>query len=371
MMDQSRAAGSASPLPACGERSASGVSCEPGEGAFPNTAPASTPPHPARLAAFDDPTSPRTRGEVSAWRIKLGRALGRAAVLAFCSLLLVVYVAGPVAWLISSSLQREADITAVPPNWLPPHPTLDNFDAIFTAGKREVTYETRYQGDPATGRFLPSGAENLLPSLWNSFTVGAAVAILNLITSITAAYAIAVIHFRGRQTALYSILVTRVIPDIALIVPLFLVIRNLDLINTRAALVITYLAVTLPFTIFILISYFEQIPRDLYRAARADGASHWQALAHVYLPLSLPALVASLMFAFLTSWNEFIFALILTQNIASQTLPIVISGFVMDFTTSFSFINAAGVIAIVPPVVLAIAFERYIVSGLTAGAVKG
>ncbi len=112
---------------------------------------------------------------------------------------------------------------------------------------------------------------------------------------------------------------------------------------------------TLPFTIFILISYFEQIPRDLYRAARADGASHWQALAHVYLPLSLPALVASLMFAFLTSWNEFIFALILTQNIASQTLPIVISGFVMDFTTSFSFVNAAGVIAIVPPVVLAVA----------------
>jgi multiple sugar transport system permease protein len=95
------------------------------------------------------------------------------------------------------------------------------------------------------------------------------------------------------------------------------------------------------------------------------------ALRHVYLPLALPAVIASLMFAFLTSWNEFIFALILTQNVTAQTLPIVISGFVMDFTTSFSFINAAGVIAIVPPVVLAMLFERYIVSGLTAGAVKG
>ena len=259
----------------------------------------------------------------------------------------------------------------MPPNWIPPRVTFGNFEAIFTAGKREVTYENRYQGDAATGRFLPSGAENLLPSLWNSFTVGAWVAIINLLVSITAAYAIAVIHFRGRQTALYSILVTRVIPDIALIVPLFLVMRNMDLINTRLSLIITYLAVTLPFTIFILISYFEQIPRDLYRAARADGCSHWQTLWHVYLPLSLPALVASLMFAFLTSWNEFIFALILTQNIDAQTLPIVISGFVMDFTTSFSFVNAAGVIAIVPPVVLAFLFERYIVSGLTAGAVKG
>ena len=306
-----------------------------------------------------------------AWRVKLARSFGRGTILALFSFLLVIYVAGPVAWLVSSSLQAESEITAVPPNWLPPKVTFGNFEAIFTAGKREVTYENRYQGDAATGRFLPSGAENLLPSLWNSFTVGAWVAILNLMVSITAAYAIAVIHFRGRQTALYSILVTRVIPDIALIVPLFLVIRNLDLINTRVSLVITYLAVTLPFTIFILISYFEQIPRDLYRAARADGCSHGQALAHVYLPLSLPALVASLMFAFLTSWNEFIFALILTQNIASQTLPIVISGFVMDFTTSCSFVNAVGVIAIVPPVVLAVLFERYIVSGLTAGAVKG
>ena len=185
-----------------------------------------------------------------AWRVKLARALGRGAILTFFSFLLVAYVAGPVAWLVSSSLQSEADITAVPPNWIPPKVTLGNFEAIFTAGQRQVTYENRYQGDAATGRFLPSGAENLLPSLWNSFAVGAWVAIINLLVSITAAYAIAVIHFKGRQTALYSILITRVIPDIALIVPLFLVMRNLDLINTRLSLIITYLAVTLPLSSF-------------------------------------------------------------------------------------------------------------------------
>ena len=161
------------------------------------------------------------------------------------------------------------------------------------------------------------------------------------------------------------------IPDIALVVPLFLLVRALGLINTLSALVVTYLAVTIPFTIFILISYFESIPKDLYKAARIDGCSHLGALRHVYLPLALPALIASLLFAFLTSWNEFVFALILTQNIASQTLPIVITGFVLDFTTSFSFVNAAGVIAIVPPVIMAMSFQRYIVSGLTAGAVKG
>jgi multiple sugar transport system permease protein len=297
--------------------------------------------------------------------------IGRALLLAFFSALFVLYVAGPVGWLVSSSLQTEAQITAIPPNWLPPEINLGNFDAILNAAERQVTYETRRQGDPASGGFLPSGAANLIPSLWNSLTVGLWVAALNLLLSVTAAYAIAVIDFRGRRATLYTVLATRVVPDIALIVPLFLVIRNLGLINTLGALVVTYLAITVPFTIFILISYFEGIPRDLYRAARIDGCGHWAALRHVYLPLSLPALVASLTFAFLTSWNEFVFALVLTQNVAAQTLPIVISGFVMDFTTSFSFVNAAGVIAIIPPVLMAVLFQRYIVSGLTAGAVKG
>ncbi len=292
--------------------------------------------------------------------------------LLFCfSALFVLYVAGPVAWLVSSSLQSEAQITAVPPNWLPPLASLANFEAIFTAADRQVTYENRRQGDAATGGFLPSGAANLLPSLWNSLTVGIWVAVLNLLLSVTAAYAIAVIDFRGRRATLYTVLATRVVPDIALVVPLFLVIRNLGLINSLGALVVTYLAITVPFTIFILISYFEGIPRDLYRAARIDGCGHWGALRHVYLPLSLPALVAALTFAFLTSWNEFVFALVLTQNVQAQTLPIVISGFIMDFTTSFSFVNAAGVIAIIPPVLMAVVFQRYIVSGLTAGAVKG
>lgn len=301
----------------------------------------------------------------------LAPRIGRAVLLAFFSALFVLYVAGPVAWLVSSSLQTEAQITAIPPNWLPPAVNLGNFDAILYAAERQVTYETRRQGDPATGGFLPSGAANLIPSLWNSLTVGLWVAALNLLLSVTAAYAIAVIDFRGRRATLYTVLATRVVPDIALIVPLFLVIRNLGLINTLGALVVTYLAITVPFTIFILISYFEGIPRDLYRAARIDGCGHWGALRHIYLPLSLPALVASLTFAFLTSWNEFVFALVLTQNVAAQTLPIVISGFVMDFTTSFSFVNAAGVIAIIPPVLMAVLFQRYIVSGLTAGAVKG
>jgi multiple sugar transport system permease protein len=162
-----------------------------------------------------------------------------------------------------------------------------------------------------------------------------------------------------------------VIPDIALVVPFFLFIRSLGLLDSLWSLIITYLAITVPFSLFVLVSYFESLPDELDKAARVDGCSRFQTLTHVYLPLALPSLVAVILFSFLASWNEFLLALMFTQTPASQTLPIVVASFTSDFTISFSFINAAGVLAIIPPVVLALVFERYIVSGLTAGAVKG
>jgi len=130
-------------------------------------------------------------------------------------------------------------------------------------------------------------------------------------------------------------------------------------------------AITVPFTVFILVSYFESLPDELDKAARVDGCSRFQTMTHVFVPLALPSLVAVVLFTFLTSWNEFLLALMFTQTSASRTMPIIIASFTSDFTISFSFINAAGVVAVIPPIVLALLFERYIVAGLTAGAVKG
>jgi len=126
-----------------------------------------------------------------------------------------------------------------------------------------------------------------------------------------------------------------------------------------------------PFAVWMLKGFFDAVPVECDEAALIDGASRLAIIRLVVVPMAWPGVIVAAVFCFILAWNEFIFALILTQNVAAQTLPIVISGFVMDFTTSFSFINAAGVIAIVPPVILAMLFERYIVSGLTAGAVKG
>ena len=297
--------------------------------------------------------------------------LGHRSLLFFASLLFIGYVLAPIGWLVSSSFQSEAEITSVPPHWLPHKPTLENFSTIFTAKDKVVTYENRRQGDTATGGYIPSTAKNLLPSMWNSLIVALSVVILNLLVSVPAAYALAKIRFIGRKSSIYFMLATRVIPDIALVVPFFLFVQKLGLLDSLLALIITYLAITVPFSIFILTGYFESLPDELDKAARVDGCSRLQTLILVFLPLALPSLVAVVLFTFLTSWNEFLLALMFTQTLASQTMPIVVASFTSDFTISFSFINAAGVIAIIPPVIIAILFERYIVSGLTAGAVKG
>jgi multiple sugar transport system permease protein len=300
-----------------------------------------------------------------------GKGMGRSLFLFLASLLFLLYVLAPVAWLLSSSFQGEAEITSRPPHWIPHQPTTENFAAIFEARDKRVTYETRRQGDPATGGYIPSTARDLIPSMSNSLIVAVSVVLLNLLVAVPAAYAMAKIRFIGRSTSIYFMLTTRVIPDIALVVPFFLFIRTFGLLDHLGSLVITYLAITVPFSIFILVSYFESLPDELDKAARVDGCSRLQTMTRVYMPLAAPALVAVVLFTFLTSWNEFLLALMFTQTPKSQTMPIVVASFASDFTISFAFINAAGVIAVIPPVLMAVIFERYIVSGLTAGAVKG
>jgi multiple sugar transport system permease protein len=319
----------------------------------------------------DTPSTPPIRA-ARHYRTRSGLSrMARGVFLLVASAVFLGYVLAPIAWLVSSSFQSERDIVSKPPHWIPVEPTVENFAAIFAARDKEVTYETRRAADPATGGFIPSTAKNLIPAMWNSLIVACSVVVLNLMIGVPAAYAMAKIRFRGRQASIYGILATRVIPDIALVVPFFLFIRSLGLLDSLWSLIITYLAVTIPFSVFILVSYFESLPDELDKAARVDGCSRWQTLTKVFLPLALPSLVAVILFAFLASWNEFLLALMFTQTPKSQTLPIIVASFTSDFTISFSFINAAGVLAIIPPVILALLFERYIVSGLTAGAVKG
>jgi multiple sugar transport system permease protein len=287
-----------------------------------------------------------------------GRRRRRTGLLALAGALVAIFFLAPFSWLVVTSFMHEGDAMSVPLRLLPTPPTLDNY-ATFVApsGTRSIV------GSRA--------AENTMPGIWNSLLAATGTAVLNLALGILAGYSFARLRFPGRTSVLFLYLGSRMVPGIALIVPLYLVIQRAGLLDTRLALVITYLTFTLPFTIWLLKSYFQGIPRELEEAALVDGCGFWQMMGRVLLPAAAPGLVAAAMFAFMTAWNDYLFAVILTSSMAAKTAPVVVAGFATDVTTERTLMAAGGVLAVVPPLVLAFLFQRLIVQGLVSGAVKG
>jgi multiple sugar transport system permease protein len=269
-----------------------------------------------------------------------------------------LYLLAPFLWIVLTSFMTEADALSVPPQWVPAHPTLDNYAGFFNPTTRQ-----RLQGSRAVEE-TPRG-------LLNSAIVAFGTALLNLLLATLAAYSFARIRFRGSQLMLMLYLVTRMVPGVVVIIPFFLVLRGLGLLDTYLGLILSYTTFTLPFTIWILKDYFRTIPRDLEDAARVDRCSWLQMIWRVFLPISAPGLVAAGVFAFMTAWNEFLFALFLTSSIKSKTIPLIVANFANDLNVQFTFMAAAGVLSVIPPLVLALIFQRLIVQGLAAGSVKG
>jgi multiple sugar transport system permease protein len=269
-----------------------------------------------------------------------------------------LYVLAPFAWLVLTSFLPEREALTVPIQWVPRQITLDNYATFFNPSGTRAVVGSR-------------AAEQTLPSMGNSLIAAMGTASLNVVLGTLAGYSLARIRFRGSRKLLLAYVGSRMVPGIALIVPLYLTIKTYGLLDSLAALVITYLTFTLPFTIWLLKNYFQSIPRDLEEAALADGCTWGQMVVKVLLPVAAPGLVAAAMFAFMTAWNDYLFAVILTSSINSKTLPVVVAGFATDVTTERTLMAASGVLAVIPPLVLAFAFQRLIVQGLTSGAVKG
>jgi multiple sugar transport system permease protein len=269
-----------------------------------------------------------------------------------------IYFLAPFSWLVLTSFMHESDAMALPLRWIPASATLANY-ATFVA--------------PAETRSIVGSraAENSLPGIVNSLVAATGTAALNVPLGILAGYSFARLRFPGRRALLFLYLGSRMIPGIALIVPLYLVVKTLGLLDTLLALVMTYLTFTLPFTIWLLKSYFQGIPRELEEAALVDGCGRGRMMLWVLLPAAAPGPVAAAMFAFMTAWNDYLFAVILTSSMAAKTVPVVVAGFATDVTTERTLMAAGGVLAVVPPLVLAFVFQRLIVQGLVSGAVKG
>ncbi len=266
----------------------------------------------------------------------------------------LIFIYLPIAWLVISSVSTRAELLSVPLHWIPQAPTLKNYIDILTPGA--TTSEV---------------ARTFKVTMRNSLLVASSVTLICLFVGSLAAYALVRIVFPFRKTILIGILGTRMIPEISLVIPLYVVASRLSLLNSPLVLIITYLSFALPFAIWLMAAFFETIPTELEDVARIDGCSRLRTLFQIIIPISAPGLVSTALFIFLLAWDEFFFALIFTSTISAKTVPVAIAEFTGRYAVDITAMMTGGVLAALPPVLLALIFQRYIVSGLTAGAVKG
>ncbi len=274
------------------------------------------------------------------------RAPAASALIGVLAIVLVLVCLFPFAWMALSSIKRLPELFTVPPHWLPQQPTLDNYGTVFF-----VSNIPRY--------FL------------NSVIIAAGATALALALAVFAAYGFARFNFRGKPYLQTFVLIGQLLPTAAIIVPLFITLRLLHLVNTYWGLILVYTIITLPLSVWMLTSYMRNIPVELEEAATIDGASRLGVLFRITLPLSLPGVVAVVVYSFVTCWNEFVFALVFAQDQSVKTLPIGLVEFSSEFNTDFGGIMAASMVMTVPVVILFLLFQRLFVGGLTAGATKG
>jgi len=260
----------------------------------------------------------------------------------------------PLLWLFSASLSTQMELFAIPPHWIPQHPTLQNY--------LEILFPTQ-----ATSSVPRSFAIALL----NSIKIASAVTVISIVIGSLAAYALVRIPFKFNRTIQLGIIATRMIPEVSLILPLFIIASSLQLINKPELLIIAYMSFALPYAIWMMAAFFQTVPVELEDAARIDGCSRLGILFRVVMPISMPGLVSTAMFTFLLAWDEFFYALIFTSTLASKTAPVAMAEFIGRYAVNINGMMAGGIIAALPPVILAFIFQRYIVSGMTSGAVKG
>lgn len=272
------------------------------------------------------------------------------------ALVVLIWVVFPLLWLLKSSISPETDLLKSPPSLWPSHPTLGFYRGLWgnVAGI-----------DPGTGQ------QTLIPrALLNSFIIALIVMVVNLAVGAPAAYVIARYRFRLRVTIVNSMLASRMVPSLVLLLPFYILFRLAGLVDTIAGVALAHIAVTIPFTVWILRGHFDNVPSEIEKAARVDGCGRWQAFYRVALPLAAPGLVVGGLFAFMISWNEFPLALVLTESPASMTVQAALAGLVSYQGVSYGFLFAGSVLAALPPVAIALVLQRHLSSGLLEGSVK-
>lgn len=288
-------------------------------------------------------------------RLRIGRVALYAGVL-----LIVVETLAPVVWMVISSISTQAELLSVPPHWIPNEPTLDRFRSILVSGA--VSFR---------GLTISSPADEFKQALLNSLIISGLTTLICLVFGVLAAYAFARLRLPANGALMLLIIAVQMLPPIALIIPLYFMIRAMGLMDTYAALILIYSTFTITYIVWVMNGYFQTLPKDIDEAALIDGCGRLRALFGVILPIALPGLVAVGILSFLTAWNEFLFALVFANSPTIKPIPVAISEFSTQWGIDYGMMTTGGVVASIPPVLLAVFFQRYLMRGLTAGAVKG
>ncbi len=282
---------------------------------------------------------------------KLRKQIGAIATWVLTFILMVI-ICVPGLWVVLTAFRPNGEVLAKPPVWIPDNPSLNNFAKIFGFGADQVAI-------PVPAYFA------------NSLIIALTSTAIALLIGMSGGYAFARYRFRFKNGLFLGLMLSRTVPGIALSLPIFMIWSRIGLIDAKLGLIIVYVALNVPFTIWLIDGFFRQIPKEMSEAAQVDGCTRWQAFWKIEFPLAKSGIASAGIFAFLTSWNEYALASNLTRSTDSKTLPVGLMDFTAQFTIDWAGMSAMAVIIIIPALILTFLVQKHLIAGLTFGGVKG
>jgi len=273
--------------------------------------------------------------------------------------IVAIVVLFPFYWELNTSLMHRVELHHMPPHWIPYDPgiTLKNYQALIFGAKQ-------FWGGQAMS------VSEFVYGMRNSFLSSVSVAVMTVLIGSPAAYAISRLRFPGRDKIILLFISTRMIPVWAIIMPLFIMLSNIGLIDSIFGLIIVFTSSYLPFVIYLLTGIFATIPRDLEDAARVDGCNRLGALIRIIIPVAAPGIISSMIYSFLSSWNSFYIPMIFTHSIHSKTFTVTLGELMNEFDVEYGVMAAGAVVGCIPPLLIALLMQRFLVKGITTGALK-
>lgn len=269
-------------------------------------------------------------------------------------LIIIFGVVAPYIWLVISSVSTEAELLRVPLKWFPETPNFRGYKEIIFGGK-----------------FATRTALDFKKAVLNSFIVALSVTILCMVSGSISAYSFSRFRYKTLNFAFLSILAAQMLPPIVIAIPMYMIFLRIGILDNYITLIIVYSSFALPLATWFMKGFFDTIPEDIEEAAMVDGCSRIRSLVQIVLPLSSPGIASTSIFVFIISWNEFFFAFLYTSTLTSKTLPVLVGEFASKIGVDYVMMSTAGVLASLPPIILALLFQKYIIKGLTSGGVKG